>query len=125
MVSELRETIPTFGQVAESGESEASLSNWSAMTSAGFARSWIEAMAIVLLAVVVVGGIELYVQVRDVPAYSFPAPSEIGQALWENFDLFWPHLKATLRVMFAGYAIGAAIGIVLAAVITQFPFVEK
>ncbi len=59
------------------------------------------------------------------PAYTFPAPSQIGEALWENFDLFWPHLKATLRVMFVGYAIGAAVGIVLAAVITQFPFVEK
>ena len=28
-------------------------------------------------------------------------------------------------MLFVGYAIGAAIGIVLAAVITQFPFVEK
>ena len=46
-------------------------------------------------------------------------------ALWNNFDLFWPHLQATLQVMFSGYAIGAAVGIVLAAVITQFPFVEK
>ena len=30
-----------------------------------------------------------------------------------------------MKVMFIGYAIGAAIGIVLAAVITQFPFFEK
>lgn len=125
MASELRETIPTFEQSAEAQESEVSLTNWSALTSAGFARSWIEALAIALLAVAIIGGTELYVRLRDVPAYTFPAPSQIGEALWQNFDLFWPHLKATLRVMFAGYAIGAAVGIVLAAVITQFPFVEK
>ena len=125
MASELRETIPTFGQRAEAQESEVSLTNWSALTSAGFARSWIEALAIVALAVVVIGGLEIYVQWQDIPSYTFPAPSEIGRALWNNFDLFRPHLIATLRVMFAGYAIGAVVGIVLAAVITQFPFVEK
>lgn len=125
MASDLRETIPTFEQSVGTQQSEVSLTNWSALTGAGFARSWIEALAIALLAVAVVGGTELYVRVRDVPAYTFPAPSEIGRALWQNFDLFWPHLQATLRVMFAGYAIGAAVGIVLAAVITQLPFVEK
>jgi NitT/TauT family transport system permease protein len=125
MASELRETIPTFGQPTEAQESEVSLTNWSALTSAGFARSWVEALAIVLLAVLVIAGTELYVQWRDIPSYSFPAPSEIGRALWDNFDLFRPHLVATLRVMFVGYLLGAAIGIVLAAVITQFPFVEK
>src|SRR5215203_658225 len=125
MASELRENIPTFEQPVGAQESEVSLTNWSALTSAGFARSWIEALAIALLAVAIIGGTELYVRLRDVPAYTFPAPSQIGEALWQNFDLFWPHLKATLRVMFAGYAIGAAVGIVLAAVITQFPFVEK
>jgi NitT/TauT family transport system permease protein len=125
MASELRETVPTFGQPAEAQESEVSLTNWSALTHVGFARSWVEALAIVTLAVVVIGGAEAYVQWRNVPAYTFPAPSEIGRALWNNFDLFRPHLAATLRVMFAGYAVGALVGIVLAAVITQFPFVEK
>lgn len=125
MASELRENIPSFEQTSESQGSEVSLTNWSALTSAGFARSWIEALAIALVAVAIIGGTELYVRLRDVPAYTFPAPSQIGKALWENFDLFWPHLQATLRVMFMGYAIGATIGIVLAAVITQIPFVEK
>jgi NitT/TauT family transport system permease protein len=125
MASELRETIPTFGQAGEAADSEVSLTNWSALTSAGFARSWFEALGIVLLAVVMIGGLEFYVRWQDVPSYTFPAPSEIGKALWQNFDLFWPHLLATLRVMLIGYAIGAVVGIVLAAVITQFPFIEK
>ena len=35
------------------------------------------------------------------------------------------HYSYTLIELFAGYAVGASIGLVLAAVITQFPFVEK
>ncbi len=34
-------------------------------------------------------------------------------------------MRSTLKEMLSGFAIGASIGIVLAAVITQFPFVEK
>ena len=126
MASDLRETIPTFGQGAEQeGGGEVSLSNWSALTSTGFVRSWAEAVAIAMVALVVIGGAELIVRWRDVPAYTFPAPSAVGQALWSNFDLFGPHLWATIQVMLTGYVIGATIGILLAAMITQFPFVEK
>ena len=54
-----------------------------------------------------------------------PKPTEIGRALWENFDLFRPHMFSTLRVLVAGYVIGAACGLFLAATITQAPFIEK
>jgi NitT/TauT family transport system permease protein len=124
MASELRETIPTFDTKPGEGE-DVSLSNWSALTSANFAKSWGEGIVIALIAVLVIGGLEAWVRIADVPAYTFPAPSAIGKALWNNFGLFQPHLEATLKVMLSGYAIGATIGIVLAAVITQFPFVEK
>ena len=125
MASELRETIPTFGEAPADDRSEVSLTNWSALTSTGFARSWGEALAIAVIAVLVIGGAEAFIRLRDVPAYTFPAPSEVGKALWNNFDLFQPHLVATLKVIFAGYAIGALIGILLAALITQFHFAEK
>jgi NitT/TauT family transport system permease protein len=36
-----------------------------------------------------------------------------------------PHLGHTLAVLGMGFSIGAVVGMVLAAVITQFPFVEK
>ena len=125
MASELRETIPTFGAPPGEERAEVGLSNWSALTSTGFARSWAEAASIALVAVLFIGGAELFVQLRDVPAYTFPAPSAVAESLWTNFDLFRPHLVATLKVLFAGYAIGATIGIVLAAFITQFPYAEK
>ena len=126
MASELRETIPTFGEQKEAGGGdEVSLTNWSALTSTGFARSWGEALSIALVAVLFVGGLELFLRLAQVPAYTFPLPSDIVAALVGNFGLFWPHLLVTLQVIGIGYVVGAVVGIVLAAVITQFPFAEK
>ena len=54
-----------------------------------------------------------------------PTPSQIVGALIRDFHLIAPHIGVTLTELLAGFAIGASIGFVLAAVITQFPFVEK
>lgn len=125
MASELRDTIPTFGDVGADNQ-EVGLGNMSSLADTGFASNWREALILVLIAGGVVGGLELIVRIFNVPAYTFPAPSAIGQSLWNNFiPLYWPHLLVTLKVLFIGYFIGASIGIVLAAVITQFPFAEK
>jgi len=82
-------------------------------------------MAIVLVAVIVLGGTELLLHVFAVPQYVLPKPSEIGVALITEFPLIAPHLGHTLVELFGGFAIGASVGMILAAVITQFPFVEK
>jgi NitT/TauT family transport system permease protein len=126
MASELRETIPTFGKAASQDEQpDVSLTNWSALSSMSFARSGLEIAAIALVAVLVIGGIEVALRAFDVKTYVLPRPSQVGNALYHNFDLLWPDLKVTLKEMLVGFAIGGSIGLVLAAVITQFPFVEK
>ena len=68
MASELRETIPTF-EAQPPEEGNVSLSNWSALTSANFAKSWAEALVILLVAVFVIGGLKAWVRIQDVPAY--------------------------------------------------------
>ncbi len=125
MADDLRETIPTFGSGGAQRPEDVSVRNWSALSSVRVARTGWEALVIALVAVAVVGGTELWVRLAGVESYVFPKPSEIGTALIDNFDLFQPHLLVTLRVLVSGYAIGAATGLILAAVITQFPFVEK
>jgi NitT/TauT family transport system permease protein len=54
-----------------------------------------------------------------------PPPSQILGALISDFPLIAPHIGVTLTELLVGFAIGGAIGFVLAAVITQFPLVEK
>ncbi|CAN5652371.1 ABC transporter permease [soil metagenome] len=124
MASELRETIPTFGSDA-GGEEGAGLTNWSALTGANVARSGAEILGLVLFAVILIGSLEFAVRYFDVAPYVFPRPSDIASAMWNDFDTFWPHFKVTLRELLVGFSIGASIGIVMAAVITQFPYVEK
>jgi NitT/TauT family transport system permease protein len=125
MASELRETIPTFNQEAE-GDGEVSLTNWSALTSQGFARNWGEVGLILLVAVVLIVGAEFAVRAFNIQSYIFPPPSAIARTLVTRFgDLFWPHMQITLIELLSGFAIGASIGLILAAVITQVPLMEK
>jgi NitT/TauT family transport system permease protein len=125
MDSQLRDRIPTFEKTAEVDRS-VELTNLSALTSAlGGIRTWAEIGAIVLFAVFVVGGTELLLRVLEVPQYIMPPPSMIIGALISDFPLLAPHIGVTLTELVVGFAIGASIGFVLAAVITQFPFVEK
>lgn len=125
MATELRETIPTFNQAEPEG-GEAGLSNMSAMTSQSFAKSWGEAGLIALVAILLFAAAELAVRVFNIQSYIFPPPSAIIVQLVTRFpDLFWPHMQITLIELLSGFAIGASIGLLLAAVITQFPLVEK
>jgi NitT/TauT family transport system permease protein len=125
LATELRETIPTFGQDASGPDQEVGVGGLTSLVNPRVVGTLGEALLLVLVAVVVLGGIELYVRVADVKSYIFPPPSEIGQALFQGFDSFWPQLLVTVRELVVGFSIGASIGILLAAVITQFPLVEK
>jgi len=118
----LGDRIPTFGK--KSDEEPVGLASASAFGSGG-SRTRLEILVIVLVAVVIIGGAELLLRVFDVPQYILPRPSQIALALVTEWRFIWPHLLATLAELLIGFAIGASIGFVLAAVITQFPFVEK
>ena len=88
-------------------------------------RTKLEVLVIVLVAAVIVGGTELLLIAFNVPHYVLPKPSQIVMALFTEWKFIWPHLLITLYELLVGFAIGGAVGFVLAAVITQFPFVEK
>ncbi len=85
-----------------------------------------EIAAIIAVAVLIVGGGEFLLRFFEVPQYILPKPSQIA-AVFASPELgtIAQHYGYTLVELFSGYAIGASIGLILAAVITQFPFVEK
>jgi NitT/TauT family transport system permease protein len=118
----LGDKIPEFNRKQETGEP--SLSGLDMLT-AGGNRTRLETLVIVVVAAVVIGGAEVLLRVFNVPHYIMPKPSQIIVALFTEWPFLWPHLLTTLYELFVGFAIGGAIGFVMAAVITQFPFVEK
>ncbi len=118
------DAIPTFGSRA-GAQSDVGITNMSALTAGPGIRSLREVLAILLVAAVVIGGTEILLLAFEVPQYVLPRPSEIAYALVDEFPLIAPHLGHTLVELLGGFAIGASVGLVLAAVITQFPFAEK
>ena len=122
---DLRDNIPEFKK-KDAVEQQVDITNLSALTSSlGGIRSWAEVGAIIAVAAIIIGGLEALLRVFEVPQYILPTPSQIGYALISDFPLLAPHIGVTLTELILGFLIGASIGFVLAAVITQFPFVEK
>lgn len=123
MRNALGDEIPEFNR-KDAGESVAGFAGLATLTRAR-RRTVFEVAVILLVAVAIVGGAELLIIAFEVPHYVLPRPSQIGAALVSEWGFLQPHLLVTLYELGVGFAIGASIGFVLAAVITQFPFVEK
>ncbi|PBB22780.1 MULTISPECIES: ABC transporter permease [unclassified Mesorhizobium] len=121
----MSDAIPEFSKSKSGDGQEVSLTNLSAFASGPGVKSGKEVAAIIAVAVFIIGGIELALRLFHVPLYIMPPPSSIAYALFDEFPLIAPHLGYTLVELVSGFAIGAVVGLVLAAVITQFPFAEK
>ena len=118
------DAIPEFAKSDAAG-SGVGVANMSALAAGPGIQSARDVAIIALVAVIVIGGLELLLTLFAVPQYVMPRPSEIAWALVTDFWFILPHLGHTLVELFSGFGIGALIGLVLAAVITQFPFAEK
>jgi NitT/TauT family transport system permease protein len=81
----------------------------------------------VLLFIVLVGGWEVLVRSMDVPSIVLPPPSAVAAALWDSMSSrsFVFHVGITLYEIVAGFAVGAATGLILGALIGQFRMLEK
>ncbi|TIO90880.1 MAG: ABC transporter permease [Mesorhizobium sp.] len=119
------DAIPEFSKAKSGDGQDVSLTNLSAFAGGPGIKSGAEVAAILVVAVVIIGGIELALRIFHVPQYIMPPPSATVYALFDEFPLIAPHLGYTLVELFSGFAIGAVVGLVMAAVITQFPFAEK
>ncbi len=122
---ELGDRIPTFGDAKPTDDQSIGVTNLSAFKGSSEKKSAQEIAAIVAVAVIIVGGGEFLLRFLQVPQFVMPPPSAILTSLVVDFGFIAPHLGHTLVELLSGYAIGASVGLVLAAVITQFPFAEK
>lgn len=122
--SELRDDIPTFDD--EPSSRDHGPIDWTGLTSVRTAKSAVEIGAIIALALAIFFALEVVLRWTDTPSYVYPKPMDVVQVLWSDFvPVFAHHLWVTMYEFLLGYAIGASIGLVLAALITQKPFAEK
>jgi NitT/TauT family transport system permease protein len=121
---ELRDEIPSFEE--KPAHEDHGPIDWTGLTSIRGAKSALEIGTIVAIAFAVFFGVEGLLRLTDTPEYVFPKPVEVVKALGDDFWLqYGQHLWVTVQEFLIGYAIGSTIGLVLAAVITQRPFMEK
>lgn len=120
---QLQDEIPDFEE-KNSGERHSEL-DISSTVSVVTIHGWKQVLGIVAVAVVVIGGWELGVRLFKVPEFVFPTPSAIVTALITSMPTVYPHFFITLGELLSGFVIGASIGLFLAAVLTQVPYLEK
>jgi NitT/TauT family transport system permease protein len=117
----LGDRIPEFGKPKAAGQT-----NMGGGLGGVSIQSTQELMAVIAVAVLIIGGAEVLLRVFKVPAYIMPTPSSIVAVFFSSeLPTIATHAGHTMIELFAGYAIGASIGLLLAALITQFPFAEK
>ncbi len=126
MKAEPRDEIPKFNQ-EDPTKSGGELVDFTGVAgSLGRNRTAFEAGVILLVALLFLGSWELLLLITGVPSYVLPKPSGIFSALVGDFAVvYWPHLLITLSELGIGFFVGAAVGLVLAASITQYPFLER
>lgn len=80
----------------------------------------------VVLFVLVVGGWEVLVRAFQVPRIVLPTPSSVAVAMWQGLqgDML-RHFGVTFYETLAGFVLGSAFGLVLGALIGQFPLLER
>jgi NitT/TauT family transport system permease protein len=121
---QLADNIPSFDK-HEDGQA-VGVSNWSGVAGQlGLIKSGREWALIAFVALALIGGVELLLRLYEVPTYIMPTPSLIAAALVRDFPLLAPHVGHTLVELLSGFAIGATVGFVLAALVTQFPLLER
>ncbi len=119
---QLEEEIPDFGEHAPEQHGGLDISS---TVSAVKIHGWKQVLGILAVAIVIIGGWEFLVRFLQVPEFVFPTPSAIFTALVTSFPNNYPHFLITLSELVSGYVVGASIGLVLAAVLIQVPFLEK
>ena len=121
---ELENKVPEF-KTGEAAPETAGKLDMSGALSVGKIHGWKQILGILGVALIVLGGWELIVRLTHTPEYVLPAPSAIVVALIKNMPVLYNHFFYTLGSLAAGYIIGSLIGLVMAAVLIQIPFLEK
>jgi NitT/TauT family transport system permease protein len=77
--------------------------------------------------IILLAGWEAAVRVYDVPQVVLPAPSQVLMQLWLLFasGIIWRHLGITLLEIVAGFALGAAMALLLGSLIAMFRVIDR
>jgi putative hydroxymethylpyrimidine transport system permease protein len=87
-----------------------------------FVRRW---LAPILLLVLVGVVWEVWVRVRDTPAWLLPPPSKIGSTLWHDRSLLLDNARVTAQEVVLGFLLALVAGVLLAILIDSSVTIER
>jgi ABC-type nitrate/sulfonate/bicarbonate transport system permease component len=87
----------------------------------GLWKGWRPIMVLLLLFVIW----EFVVKIVDVPEWLLPAPSKVFKEAISGWMDFYPDLLSTIKISLLGFAIGAAIGLLIAVLLHLVPFLRE
>lgn len=79
---------------------------------------------LLVLAIIVIA-LEIGLRVFNVPRYVLPTPSSIVVETGKNFGVILPHFLFTLKIIVIGFAVSIPLGVLLAALFSQFDLLVK
>lgn len=83
-----------------------------------------QAIVIVVVFVVIVGLWQAFVAVFNISEFVLPGPWQIAKSFQGNWGQLFDNMKPTLNETLLGYAIGNATGVITAALIAEFRYLE-
>jgi NitT/TauT family transport system permease protein len=89
-----------------------------------FAKIRTQAIVLTIVSVVIIGLWQAVVEVFNMSEFVLPGPWAIAKSFDGNWAQLFDNMKPTFNEALLGYAIGNAIGIVTAALIAEFRFLE-
>lgn len=82
-------------------------------------------LAPLVVGLLVLGGWEALVRLNEIPPYILPAPSLIGETLWNDRAILLVSLAVTLKTTFAALIAAASSSLVLAILFRQSRWIER
>ena len=82
-------------------------------------------IAAVLVLAVLLGAWELYAVLGNVDSFILPAPHEVAQSLWTDWDVLRPDLGVTLSEVLLGIALALAVGALFATLVHLSPTLRR
>lgn len=89
-----------------------------------FSQSKKSMLLTLLVAGIIIGGLELILRGFSIPIWIMPPPSLIVKEMLLNFKYIFSDLCITLMEILIGYIIGATIGIILAILFSRWPIFD-
>lgn len=87
--------------------------------------NWINILGPFVIFIIIYGALEIFIRVFGISRIILPTPTAIIINIVESFRVIWPHFIFNFKVIFVGFLGAVPLGIILAAIFSQFKILVR